>query len=209
MNIKEDLTCKYCREIYTNPITLICCGDNICKQHIEELISISKNSCNRFMCPLCDEENSNQNLNVNKFIQKMVENELHKFKIDAKYKEAVENFNKEIQSLETLLKDPESFIYEEINELKRQVDLDREILKSQIDKLADDLIQKLDFYMDKFKNEHKDIDFSRYESLVESSKNELLEYRKCLDLFSVESEKRDQHSKESKLIIKQLEQKTQ
>ena len=50
MNIKEDLTCKYCREIYKNPITLICCGDNICKQHIEELISISKWPCRAEQC---------------------------------------------------------------------------------------------------------------------------------------------------------------
>jgi hypothetical protein len=39
MNIKEELTCKYCNEVYKNPITLNCCGENICKQHVEELTS--------------------------------------------------------------------------------------------------------------------------------------------------------------------------
>ena len=37
MNAKEHLTCNYCNEIYKQPITLLC-GDNLCKQPIDELI---------------------------------------------------------------------------------------------------------------------------------------------------------------------------
>jgi hypothetical protein len=48
--------------------------------------------------------------------------------------------------LAVLLKDPENFIYEEINELKRKVDLDREKSKKEIDELANDLIQQLESY---------------------------------------------------------------
>jgi hypothetical protein len=67
MNIKEELTCKYCNDIYNIPITLAC-GDSICKHHIEELIS--SNSPNKFSCPLCNEEIINQNFSVNKCIKK-------------------------------------------------------------------------------------------------------------------------------------------
>ena len=94
MNIKEELTCKYCHEIYKDPITLAC-GETICKQHFYELTSNS--SSNKFMCPLCNQEILNQDLNVNKFIQKMVETELHKFEIDSKYKQTIENLRKELE----------------------------------------------------------------------------------------------------------------
>ena len=65
MNIKDELTCKYCKQIFNNPITLSC-GDSICKHHIEELIS--NNTSNKFACPLCNEEILNQNLSVNKIL---------------------------------------------------------------------------------------------------------------------------------------------
>ena len=79
MNIEEKLTCAYCYQIYKDPITLTCCGDNLCKQHILDLIS--DNSSNRFPCPLCNEQNSNQNLKINKLIQNfVVEIKLHETK---------------------------------------------------------------------------------------------------------------------------------
>jgi hypothetical protein len=74
MNIKEKLTCVYCNEISKNPITLNCCGDSICKHHIEELVANS--SSNKFMCPLCNEENAAQHLKVNKLVQSLLEKKL-------------------------------------------------------------------------------------------------------------------------------------
>jgi len=204
MNIKEDLTCKYCIDIYQNPVTLTCCGDNICKQHVEEFLS--NNQTNKFSCPLCNEENSNQSLKVNKFMQKMVKTELHKFKINFKHKETLENLKIEIERLAGLLNDPENFIYEEMNELKRQVDLDREELKSKIDELADDIIQQLESYEQKFKTECKaNVEIEHYNGLVESSRTQLSEYQNFLDLFSVESEERDKQSKAGQEMINALQ----
>ena len=120
MNIKERLTCKYCNNIYKDPITLTCCGDNLCKQHIEELTS--SNSPNGFPCPLCNERNTNQNLRISKLIQDLLEIEAHKFQIDPKYERVLDSFRTEISNLETAINDPENEIYEQINELKRQVD---------------------------------------------------------------------------------------
>ena len=62
MNAKEKLTCKFCSKIYKDPIMLICCGESICKHHIEDLIS--SGSSNKFPCPLCNEENTNQNFEI-------------------------------------------------------------------------------------------------------------------------------------------------
>ena len=130
MTIKKELTCQYCNEIYKNPITLAC-GDSICKHHIQELISNS--SINKFNCPLCNKENPNQELNPNKILEKLIKIELHEFKINPIYETVLNNLKTEIGNLEAIVKDPENYIYEEISELKRRVDLDREKIKSEID----------------------------------------------------------------------------
>ena len=119
MNIKEKLACKYCNEIFKIPIFLSCCGENICKHHLNEIIS-NNSSSKKFTCPLCNEENSNQNLKVNKLIQSLLEIELHEFKMNPIYETVLDNLKKEIANLETILKDPENYIYEQISELKRQ-----------------------------------------------------------------------------------------
>ena len=205
MNIKEELTCKYCNEIYNNPIILNCCGENICKQHIDELISLSSPNTNKFTCPLCNEEISNQTFCVNKLIERLLEKELHKLKIDTKYKDTLESFKIEVGRFESVLKEPENFIHEEISELKRQVDLDREKSKSQIDDLADDLIKKLDSYEKKFKAEYKtNVDLEHYNAFVVSSKKQLEEYQKFLGLLSVGNEERDEKSKENEKLIVNL-----
>ena len=203
MNINEELMCKCCNGIYNHPIMLICCGESICKHHIEELMS--KNSSNIFLCPLCDEQNTNQNFKINKIIEKLIERGLHQFKINPKYEQTLNNFKKEIGNLETILKDPEHFIFEEINELKRQVDLDRERLKIEIDKLTADLIHKLETYGKKFKTDYRsNVDLDVYNNLVKSSKKQLAEYEKSLSLFSVVNEEREAECQKNEQLIEAL-----
>ena len=168
MNIGKKLTCKYCNKVYNEPITLPC-GDSICKQHVHDLLAID--DTNTFLCPFCNERNSNQNLRVNKTIQELLDAEVHKFELDPKYERILSSFKTEIRNLEVILNDPESVIYDEIKELKRQVDLNREELKSQIDKLANDVIQKLESFEAEFKSKYKEkVDLEHYKGLIETSK---------------------------------------
>ena len=111
MNIKEKLTCKYCKEIYKEPLSLNCCGESICKCHIEELLSIDES--NHFFCPFCEIENSNSNLCVNKLIQSLLEDQLHKFELDYNYKATLNKFNIEIAQLESIffIKLPTCFVF--------------------------------------------------------------------------------------------------
>ena len=205
MNSKEELTCKYCNEIYKNPIILNCCDESICKQHIEELMS-KENSSKQFPCPLCNKDNLNQKLNINKFMQKMIENKLHDFRIDSKYKVVLDDLKSEINKFENFFKDPEYYIHEEISELKRQVDLDREKLKNEIDDLSDDLIKQLESSEKKFKAEYKaNINLEQYKRLLESSKKQLAEYESCLSFFSTINEERDRESRKSEDVIISLQ----
>jgi hypothetical protein len=106
------------------------------------------------------------------------------------------------------LKDPENVIYEEISEIKRQVDLDREKLKIKIDELSDDIIQQLETYEKKFKSEYKsNIEFKHYNDLIESSRKQLEEYEKCLSLFSTNKEERDEKTIKSEQVIDMLQSK--
>ena len=204
MNIKEELTCQHCNQIYNHPIQLNCCGESICKQHIEDLIS--DKSSNKFVCPFCVEVNTNQNFKAIKSIENFIQRKLHEFKLNPKFETTMNNLKKEIANLEKILKDPENYIFEEISELKRQVDLDREELKSQIDDLADDLIKQLDANEKRFKAEYKaDIDFSLYDDLVNEFKSHSNEFEKCLKLLSVENEKREEKCTESEKLIETIQ----
>ena len=114
----------------------------------------------------------------------------------------------EIVNIEAIVKDPENHIFEEINELKRQVDLDRERLIRDIDELSDDLIQQLESYAKKFKSEYKaKVDLEHYNNLLESSKKQLANYEQCLSLFSSKNQERYKSRIESENIIKQLKRK--
>lgn len=202
MNIREELTCKYCYQIYKNLITLAC-GCNICKHHIDALIT--NDSSNEFPCLLCNRVNAKQNFSVNKLIEGLVGNELHKLEVNSEHKSVLNRLQTEIAGLENILNDPENVIYEEISELKRQVDLDRERMKLEIDVLADELIEQLEAHEARFKAAIKTLDLSHFKDLVDSSKKQLAEYEKCLNLFSANKEERARQTKESEEVISQLE----
>ena len=146
---------------------------------------------------------------MNKLIQRLIKRELHEFRLNPKYENSLNSLKTEIENFETILKDPENYIFEEISELKRQVDLDRERLKNEIDDSASDLIKQLESYEKKFMTEFKaNIDVDSYNDLVESFKNQLKNYEKFLRLFSVENEKRDEKCNEIQKQIETLQLKT-
>ena len=207
MNVNEELTCKYCKEIFSEPVTLNCCAENICKRHINELLSIDDS--NTFVCPfcdLCDLKNANQNLCVNRLIQTLIENKLHKLEFNSDNKLTLEWFKKEIENLEAILKDPENIIYEKISELKRLVDLDRERTKTKIDELANDIIQQLEGYEARFKAESvPNADFEQYNLLLESFRKHMEEYEKFLNLFATKKEERKEKIKQTEKAICSLQ----
>ena len=203
MNVNEELTCKYCKEIFNEPITLNCCAENICKRHIDELLSIDETKT--FLCPFCDVESLNQNLRVNRLIQRLIEKQLHKLEFNSDNKLTLEWFKKEIANLEAILKDPENIIFEEISELKRLVDRDRDETKIKIDELANAFIQKLETCEARFKAENvPNVDLEQYNALLKSSRKQMDEYENFLNLFATKEEERKEMSKQSEKTISKL-----
>ena len=209
MNIKQELTCKHCNEILNEPITLNCCGENICKEHLSELLSneSSKNSKKvKTSCPLCFTEFDKQGLEVNKLIQKLVENELHNFKTDSKFKDLISDFRNEIQQFKKIVSDPANFVYEAFSEFKRQVDLDRENCKAKIDDLANEMIKKLETFEKEFKNGSKiKLNSKHYYDLINESEKQLEENERFFSLFSKNHLDREKKSIEVKKILQNLE----
>jgi hypothetical protein len=134
--------------------------------------------------------------------------EAHKFRINPEYERLITEFKTEIRNLETILNEPENFIYEEINELKRHVDMDREKAKGEIDRIADENIQILETLEKQFKTEYKSkVNLKHFISVAETSKRQLNEYEKFLSLLSSNAKEREKQSKKSEIAVKFLQSK--
>ena len=189
MNLIENLTCKYCEKIYSEPVFLNCCGKNICKADID---AISKSSTGSFSCPICNTELKNETFQINQLVQVLIDKtELHKLKIDPAYIKTLNDFKEKLARIENIHKDPLNLIYEKISELKMKVDLDREKAKAEIDRLADDMMTKLNSWESEFKAGSKSNEFlDYYNNLIATMKNNLNEYEKCLESLSFTDEDR-------------------
>ena len=155
-----------------------------------------------------NQTNSNKNIVVSKTIQYLLDMEAHKITIDPKHEKVFNDFKTEIRNLEAILNEPENFIYEKINKLNRQVDLDREKTKAEIDILADGLIQQLETFEKQFKAEYKTkVDLTYFNSLSKTSKKQLAEYEKFLCFLSTKPEERDKQSRQSEITINNLKSK--
>ena len=91
-----------------------------------------------------------------------------KCKLEFVYKATLNKFKIEIENFESILKEPENFIYEEMQELKRQVDSNRARSKLKIDDLADGFIKKLEEHEQKLKSE-SNVDVHSYHDIKKAN----------------------------------------
>ena len=201
MNIEKDISCKSCNQTYRDPIYLYCCGENICKTHIDELAST-----NLIVCPLCNSEVQKQCLNINKFLKNLIEKrEIHKLKIDPKYAILIDNLKEKIKHFERIQADPDNLIYEKIHELKARVDLDRERLINEIDVLANEIIDKLEAFETELKTESKSLANSEYYyDLIRNTKIQHADYENYFSSFANKPEELEQKSLEINAAIKRM-----
>jgi hypothetical protein len=133
-----------------------CCNKTVCEHHIEyQDESVASRKRKLFSCILC--EASHGKANFKKFATNEIAEKLLKIEIDklANLGNIFVQTSNQIKSLEenfckvkNLIKDPKNFIYEKISDLKRDVDLRKEKLKStkKIDEICAEMIAKLDNY---------------------------------------------------------------
>lgn len=124
--------CALCNRLLTDPVTLEC-GYNVCCSHLNIVLGSSS-----YFCDLCHQLHFISKLKLH--TNQDVLNSLVK-KLQSDPLSLIDEASETLQKMDTA--DPEYFVYEYFEDLKRQVDLRREKLKTEIDEHSDKLIQTI------------------------------------------------------------------
>jgi hypothetical protein len=185
-SFKLILSCQLCNQFLKGtPINLSCCDATICSEHVQNrTVKVNEfKSIQVFECELCQCSHNmrNKRFPVNKSVEKMLQLKFEQIYLSEVY----ENVNKEILNLElslnkisNMVQDPKNFIFEQVSELRRQVDIRREKIKDKIDNICEKMIQKLDdFKKDCFDNIPD-------KTLQESNRDLIIEVQSKLDVWN-------------------------
>jgi chromosome segregation ATPase len=191
--------CDVCHKLLVDPITTPC-GYSICKKHLDKLLSEKA-----YKCRICREEHSipKEGLVINKRIQNGLNIKLNTLKLNPVFDECKERLLKarsNLSRIETLQKEPENFIYEYFEEIKRKVDLRRECLKLKIDSYYNDMIKSIEGTKVNCMRLSKEV--NRLTTDLEKSKKQLTELLERFDTFLI-SDKKFEDIKESACVINQ------
>lgn len=139
--INELFKCKFCNEIYKNPI-ILSCGHRICRKDLSEIcverIDEVTKDLTKVCCHLCHEEMivPEKGFLVDKdFSIFTLASDFKGIDFGTKYKRsrrAVNGFQKEIQSLESLMNDTNCYIAGYFSILKQQIICERDELNKEI-----------------------------------------------------------------------------
>jgi hypothetical protein len=148
------LNCEYCDELLTgSPVVLSCCDATICSEHIQfkEVKVNDTKTIQVYVCELCQCSHNmkNKRFPINKVVERLLKIELDKISLGDGYikvVEEIENLEWSFNKLNGLIQDPKNYIYEYVSNVKRDVDLRKEKLKAEIDKICAGMIAKLDKY---------------------------------------------------------------
>ena len=141
------IKCKKCLELLEKPVVLPC-GNCICEKHQNE----DRDDNNSVYCSVCDlhhEIPPNGGFVRNLPLEELIEQKIDRIDFGEEYHSAynkLKDFSDLFEEFEKLKNNPEDKVYDIISEIKSEIDLRREELKSQIDKDALSVIKKLDEY---------------------------------------------------------------
>jgi hypothetical protein len=163
MSLIADLSCFYCSKIYKKPVSLPC-GDSLCEEHLHETKLIQKN---KIKCLSCQKEfdlKGNQ-FPANKPLQKLIEREIFLSEEERNLKNSLkESFNTFLDDYLQVKYQLNNNTHVEFRELQRKIDIGKEELKSNIDKMASILSSQIETKSDSIensdRNKTKDSNFS-------------------------------------------------
>ncbi len=205
--IKNLLNCDFCNELLINPVS-ISCGSNICKKHLDKLVSGYSKDMNTFTCILCREEHfiPKNGFTVNTRIQQCLELQLNTLKPSPVYDECkveIQQAKKNIETMKSLQLTPGRFISEYFDEIKGQVTLRRDNLKTKIDTCYSEVIHSIE------KTQSDCINLALFVDQItiniEKSKKELDDYIKRFDSFEFNDNKYETIKKSVTVLNKNYE----
>jgi hypothetical protein len=142
--LKITLTCSYCSKIFKNPVELPC-NHNVCKEH---LIDKDVQKQNKIKCAECELEFQVKDNEFKSFelFNKLLDDQLYlsdeEMSLKQKIEESIQNF---FQLYEEFLLGKNSLdlnCHNHFQELRFQIDEQRENLKAKIDEVALEMIDK-------------------------------------------------------------------
>lgn len=172
----EDLfDCDLCQQLLIEPISLRC-GNTICKRHLDYQLNDKSSDGNSIKCMLCHKKHTvpEEGFVVNKLIQNALHIKFNTLKLNPVYdecKKEIEASRERVAKIETMKNDPEIYIYEYFEEIKRKVDLRREDLKLKIDDYSNDIIKSINTTQVVCTRLSKDV--NKFSTDIEESKKEL------------------------------------
>ena len=145
--VKHFLDCDHCNNLLVDPVTIVC-GYNVCKKHLDELVENSSEA-RKFRCLVCPKQHTipEEGFVVNGRFQKQLDMELNKFIPSQAFedcKQIINDARDYVSKIEALEKDPEFYIYEYFEDIKRKVDLRREEIKLRVDSCSDEMIRSIE-----------------------------------------------------------------
>ena len=155
---KSQLTCSYCSRIFKDPI-LLPCHDSICHEHLKEEAVLK---ANRIKCNKCNEEFvvKNNEFKPNEVYTKVLEKQSHlsgdEISLKRKLRESIRLFYEFYDALAQNRLQLESDVYNHFQELRFQIDEQREELKNRIDEIALEMIGKIKKHEEKYLKELKE-----------------------------------------------------
>ena len=160
-----------CNKYFKEPVILPC-GLSICKEHIDDLVKSKKK---KFKCSFCNKDHlSSQNYQLNVSLNDIMNWEksyLNQNQIEIR--KLLRNFEQTLNELSKINNDPADYLYEYVNEQKRRVELQREELKLEIDKIAQELIEKIDKLKSEFSiNIASNINLDKYKTTIQEYEKE-------------------------------------
>ena len=146
-SLEESIKCKSCDEVISQPVILYC-GHSICKYHVD--IAVEENQ-KLIKCYICDEsfDIPTKGFVRNRALENLMEVDIDELDLGEEYNSAFDKcnyFGDLLEQLSPIKNDPETRIHTVLSELRDKVILRREDLKQDIDKKAQEFINKINDY---------------------------------------------------------------
>jgi hypothetical protein len=140
-SIKKLITCKWCKSILDEPVFLPC-SETVCRKHSIEI--------NNKQCRFCDKVHvlkEAEQFPANKIVQDLFELKIKELDFGLSHKNASERLNELsgfLNDYNSIKEHPEAYFSEHFNKQRNKVDLVREKLFLEINKISEKLILKID-----------------------------------------------------------------
>ena len=205
-NIQVLTKCDWCaRPLRGYPLLLTCCHVTVCSHHVsdqtrkhENKYPANKSKCKKiFCCKLCATRHdmTSKHFPQNKIVNSLLKLIMDEIQLNKCYTQATQecfNLKMTLDECNTFVLKPEFYIVEQVSEIRNQVYMRRDELKSIIDQQCEMVIKRLDdFERDCFRNLKVNLKLNKIEAITKLSQeieSKVDEWQACLNRLVVDEQ---------------------